>query len=118
TSPGSVPKKTVPAAAVVSSTSASASTSGLATVIVDVVSEKTGYPKDTIDLDMDLEADLGIDSIKRVEILSGVQERAPEAPAVEPEHLGKLRTLRQIVEFIESKAKPAVAPPAPARSST
>jgi NAD(P)-dependent dehydrogenase (short-subunit alcohol dehydrogenase family)/acyl carrier protein len=75
----------------------------LAAIIVAVVAEKTGYPKDMVQLDMDLESDLGIDSIKRVEILSGVQERAPDAPTVEPEHLGRLRTLRQIVDFINSK---------------
>ena len=33
-----------------------------------------------LDLDMRLDADLGIDSIKRVEILSGIQERLPDAP--------------------------------------
>ncbi|MBI3722779.1 SDR family NAD(P)-dependent oxidoreductase, partial [bacterium] len=73
-------------------------------VLLDVVAEKTGYPRETLALDMDLESDLGIDSIKRVEILSGVQERAPDAPAVDPEHLGRLRTLRQIVDFIEKRA--------------
>ncbi|WP_299496162.1 beta-ketoacyl synthase N-terminal-like domain-containing protein, partial [uncultured Shewanella sp.] len=34
-----------------------------------VVAEKTGYPTEMLALDMDMEADLGIDSIKRVEIL-------------------------------------------------
>ena len=98
------------------STSTSASTD-LAAIIVAVVSEKTGYPVDMVQLDMDLESDLGIDSIKRVEILSGVQERAPDAPTVEPEHLGRLRTLRQIVDFINSKRGTngvAHAPPAKA----
>ena len=88
----------------------------LAKIIVAVVSEKTGYPADMVSLDMDLESDLGIDSIKRVEILSGVQERAPEMPTVEPENLGRLRTLRQIVELIESKAG-AAAPKKPSTST-
>ena len=42
----------------------------LAALILAVVADKTGYPAEMINLDMDLEADLGIDSIKRVEILS------------------------------------------------
>src|SRR5262245_41418821 len=51
-------------------------------------------------LDMALDADLGIDSIKRVEILSALQERLPGAPAVKPEHLGTLLTLRHIADFL------------------
>lgn len=38
--------------------------------ILDIVSEKTGYPKEMLGLDLDLEADLSIDSIKRMEIIS------------------------------------------------
>ncbi len=49
---------------------------------------------------MALDADLGIDSIKRVEILSALQERLPEAPQVKPEHLGTLHSLRQIAAFL------------------
>ena len=43
-----------------------------------MVAEKTGYPTEMLELDMELEADLGIDSIKRVEILSAMQEKHPE----------------------------------------
>lgn len=44
----------------------------LAQELVRVISEKTGYPEDMIGLDMDLEADLGIDSIKRIEIIGAM----------------------------------------------
>ena len=54
------------------------------------MAEKTGYPAEMLELDMELDADLGIDSIKRVEILSALQERLPEAPSLKPEHLGTL----------------------------
>ena len=51
-----------------------ASTAGqqstIQTSILEVVSNLTGYPVEMLNLDMDIEADLGIDSIKRVEILS------------------------------------------------
>ena len=72
----------------------------VAAVLLEVVSEKTGYPAEMLDLDMALDADLGIDSIKRVEILSALQERLPEAPPVKPEHLGTLHSLRQIAAFL------------------
>jgi acyl transferase domain-containing protein/NAD(P)-dependent dehydrogenase (short-subunit alcohol dehydrogenase family) len=86
------------------------------TVLLEVVSEKTGYPVEMLGLDMALDADLGIDSIKRVEILSALQDRLPEAPAVKPEHLGTLHTLRHVADFLangSSSARKAVDPPAP-----
>ena len=76
----------------------------VAEVLLQVVSEKTGYPLDMLELDMQLDGDLGIDSIKRVEILSAIQDRLPHAPAVKPEHLGTLRTLRQIADFLGQPA--------------
>ncbi|MGH1348428.1 MAG: phosphopantetheine-binding protein, partial [Nannocystales bacterium] len=42
-------------------------------IMTAVVSEKTGYPTEMLSPEMNLEADLGIDAIKRVEILSAVQ---------------------------------------------
>ncbi|HKL24668.1 MAG TPA: SDR family NAD(P)-dependent oxidoreductase, partial [Desulfuromonadales bacterium] len=73
-------------------------------VLLEVVAEKTGYPVEMLELEMALDADLGIDSIKRVEILSALQERLPEAPAVRPEDLGGLQTLGQIVAHLEAAA--------------
>ncbi|MBM4393297.1 MAG: SDR family NAD(P)-dependent oxidoreductase [Deltaproteobacteria bacterium] len=49
---------------------------------------------------MNLEADLGIDSIKRVEILSAVRERQPDLPEPDAETLGRLHTLGEIVEVL------------------
>jgi NAD(P)-dependent dehydrogenase (short-subunit alcohol dehydrogenase family)/acyl carrier protein len=85
-------------------------------VLLEVVSEKTGYPAEMLDAGMALEADLGIDSIKRVEILSALQERLPGAPAPGPEHLATLHTLRHIADFLtagSAEPPPAPAPPAP-----
>jgi acyl transferase domain-containing protein/NAD(P)H-dependent flavin oxidoreductase YrpB (nitropropane dioxygenase family)/acyl carrier protein len=45
------------------------------TTVIAVVSERTGYPPDMLDPDLDLEADLSIDSIKRTEILGELAER-------------------------------------------
>jgi len=89
-----------------SATSAGATSSGdaisveaFSAALLDVVAELTGYPAEMLELEMDMEADLGIDSIKRVEILAAVESRMPELPPVQPEYMGSLRTLSQIVEY-------------------
>ena len=70
--------------------------------ILEVVSELTGYPVEMIEPEMDLEADLGIDSIKRVEILATVQQRVPDMPTGNSAYTGTLRTLRQIIDYTAS----------------
>jgi acyl transferase domain-containing protein/NAD(P)-dependent dehydrogenase (short-subunit alcohol dehydrogenase family) len=68
--------------------------------MLEVVSQLTGYPVAMLGLDMDMEAELGIDSIKRVEILSNLEEKIPDLPAASPEIMGSLKTLGQIIEFL------------------
>eukprot|EP00505_MAST-04D_sp_SCG-Rhode-Island_P006966 Stramenopile-MAST_4_protein_6966 len=46
------------------------STESAVSVTLEVLAEKTGYDTDMLEMDMDLETELGVDSIKRVEILS------------------------------------------------
>ena len=75
------------------------SNDSLATLLIEVVAEKTGYPVEAIGTNLDLEADLGIDSIKRVEILSSLRQRKPELTALPPETLGSLRTIDAIIEY-------------------
>ena len=87
---------------------ASASQNQIRDVLMDVVSEKTGYPVDMLELDMSLDADLGIDSIKRVEILSALQESMPELPTIEAEALGTLDTLQDVVIYLNENAPDAV----------
>ena len=70
--------------------------------MMDVVAEKTGYPTEMLELEMDMEADLGIDSIKRVEILGSVQEIITDLPELNPEDLAELRTLGEIVSYMQS----------------
>ncbi len=88
-----------------------------------IVSEKTGYPVEMLELGMDMEADLGIDSIKRVEILSAMQEQYPHLPTIDAEELAALRTLQQIIAtFGTTSAKPTVpakdSPVSPTESPT
>ena len=72
----------------------------LETVLLAIVSEKTGYPSEMLELEMDMEADLGIDSIKRVEILGALQERFPSPVQPNLEDLAELRTLAQIAAYM------------------
>ncbi|WP_427901924.1 SDR family NAD(P)-dependent oxidoreductase [Motilimonas cestriensis] len=71
--------------------------------MLNVVADKTGYPANMLELSMDMEADLGIDSIKRVEILGTVQDQLPALPALNPEDLAELRTLGEIVAYMQAK---------------
>ncbi|MCH8805344.1 MAG: SDR family NAD(P)-dependent oxidoreductase [Planctomycetes bacterium] len=89
-----------------SSTAASAA-GGFEGVLLEVVSELTGYPVEMLELDMDMEADLGIDSIKRLEILSAVERRMPELRSVDSQYMGSLRTLRNIIEYMRQPADEA-----------
>jgi malonyl CoA-acyl carrier protein transacylase len=50
-------------------------------LLLTIASEKTGYPVDMLDPTLNMEADLGIDSIKRVEILGAFRKAHPPAVA-------------------------------------
>ncbi len=93
------PPSTTPAPAPVA-TPIAPKTSGIEAALLATIAEKTGYPTEMLELTMSLDADLGIDSIKRVEILSGLKERLPEAPEFGPDQLGTFHTLGDIVEYI------------------
>ena len=83
----------------------------IARLLVETVADKTGYPVEMLDLDMRLDTDLGIDSIKRVEIFSAIQDRMPATRAAGPEEIGALGTLREIVSFL---GQPSERRPTPA----
>ncbi|MBL4682423.1 MAG: acyltransferase domain-containing protein, partial [Pseudomonadales bacterium] len=73
-------------------------------MLLDVVAEKTGYPKEMLTLDMELESGLGIDSIKRVEILSTLQEEIPHLGDMDTGVLAELNTLGEIIELANASA--------------
>ncbi|WP_395817751.1 beta-ketoacyl synthase N-terminal-like domain-containing protein [Archangium minus] len=91
-------------------------------VLMDTVVAKTGYPEDMLELDLDLEADLGIDTVKQVDIFA----RTREAFGVSRDPNRALRdfnTLRKVIDHIvervlsasgASAPAPAAAAPAPA----
>ncbi|HLG73705.1 MAG TPA: SDR family NAD(P)-dependent oxidoreductase, partial [Chloroflexota bacterium] len=70
--------------------------------LLQVVSERTGYPTDMLGLDLDLEADLGIDSIKRVEIAGTLVQLLGLSDADRPdmEKLAGARTLQHVLKVL------------------
>ncbi len=70
-------------------------------LMLSVVVEKTGYPKEILTMDMNLESDLGIDSIKRVEILSAIKEQAPWLPEVDIAEIANIQTLGEVLAYME-----------------
>ncbi|MGY4711373.1 SDR family NAD(P)-dependent oxidoreductase [Mycolicibacterium sp. CBM1] len=87
-------------------------------VVLAIVSEKTGYPADMLGLDMEMESELGIDSIKQVEILAALQAKFPGAPEIPASELSNLRTLQDVVDSIADFASGGTSAPAPAGASS
>src|SRR5262249_30298131 len=93
--------------------------------LVAGVGEGTGDPAEMLDPDLDMEADLGIDSIKRIEILGTLGERIGMAAAAEGERsamieeLAGVKTLRGIAGWVEKRTSTATSPsPSPSTSTT
>ncbi|WP_218082746.1 type I polyketide synthase [Anthocerotibacter panamensis] len=80
----------------------------LTQTLLHLVSERTGYPAEMLGLDQDMEAELGIDSIKRVEIFGALQKNLPTALASrvqdEMESFTQVKTLGGIVDALLSSA--------------
>jgi acyl transferase domain-containing protein/acyl carrier protein/NADP-dependent 3-hydroxy acid dehydrogenase YdfG len=81
-------------------------------ILLGVIAEKTGYPSEMLEPTMALEADLGIDSIKRVEIFAAVQDAIPGLPELPHSDIGRLRTLEDIAVYLTGHMGGASAPAA------
>ena len=67
--------------------------------VLEIVAEKTGYPEDMLEMDLDLEADLGVDTVKQAETFAAVRE----AYGIARQESLKLRdfpTLAHVVQFV------------------
>ena len=94
----------------------SSGTEEIRPVLIEIVGRLTGYPVEMLGLDMDIEADLGIDSIKRVEILSALEEQMPDLPKVTPDMMGSLKTLGQIIDYLGASGPDTAEKQAPVTS--
>ena len=87
---------------------------GVEARVLEVVAEQTGYPTDLLDMDLDLEADLGIDTVKQAEVFASIRE----SYGIERDDALKLRdypTLNHVVGFVRDRAPNlAASPVAPA----
>ncbi len=72
---------------------------GVRQTVLDLVVEKTGYPKDMLDLDLDLEADLGVDTVKQAEMFASIREtyHIPRDPNLK---LRDFPTLAKVIQFV------------------
>ena len=70
--------------------------------VLEIVAEKTGYPKDMLDLDLDLEADLGIDTVKQAEMFASVRAEY-QIPRDETMKLRDFPTLAHVIKFARDR---------------
>ncbi|MEI7482254.1 MAG: SDR family NAD(P)-dependent oxidoreductase [Elusimicrobiota bacterium] len=77
--------------------------------ILTMIAEKTGYPKDMLELDLDMEADLGIDTVKQAELFAGIREHYNIARK-ENLSLKDYPTIRHCIKYVmdEKGAAPAI----------
>ncbi len=72
--------------------------------LIQFVCEQTGYAREVVDLDADLESDLGIDSIKKMQLFSELRERF-DFSGLQPSALANFSTLRHVLDFLQGSAK-------------
>jgi acyl transferase domain-containing protein/NAD(P)-dependent dehydrogenase (short-subunit alcohol dehydrogenase family)/acyl carrier protein len=77
----------------------STSNNEVSTFVLERVSEKTGYPTEMLDLDLDLEADLGIDTVKQAELFASIREHFG-IPRREDLRLSDYNTLAKVMQFV------------------
>ena len=76
----------------------------LTDLLLGLVEDRTGYPRDMLGMDQNLEADLGIDLIKRVEIVGALLKALPadtqSSTADLGESLNGQKTLNGIIDLV------------------
>ncbi|MCL1802932.1 MAG: SDR family NAD(P)-dependent oxidoreductase [Eubacteriaceae bacterium] len=72
--------------------------------IIEVISDRTGYPIEMIEPDMNIESDLGIDSIRRIEIFSVLNDEIERGfTQSDIETMAGLYSIEEFSEFLEVK---------------
>src|ERR1019366_4606580 len=108
------PIATAPAAAPLAAPAKDSAGDSVKERILALVVEKTGYPEDMLDLDLDLEADLGVDTVKQAEMFAAIRA-AYNIPRDENRKLRDYPTLAHVIRFVyERRPDLAVAAPAAA----
>ena len=84
--------------------------------VVAIVAEMTGYPPELLDVDLDLEADLGVDTVKQAEVFAAVRDRF----GVERDDTVALRdfpTLTHVIGWVREKTAVPAAGAAPVHAT-
>ena len=68
-------------------------------IVIEVVVNHTGYPADFVELDQDLEGELGIDTVKQAEIMADIREKFG-LPVDEDFVLADYPTLNHMIAYI------------------
>ncbi|MCX5166350.1 SDR family oxidoreductase [Streptomyces sp. NBC_00264] len=119
------PERGTPATAVEPAAAQPAGPADVQRVVLEIISERTGYPVDMIEPDLDLEADLSIDSIKRAEIAGELARRLGAGAGTDLaalndaalEELAKARTAAAVTDWLTARmGGPAERPAAPAEA--
>ena len=70
--------------------------------VLKAVVEKTGYPEDMLESGLDMEADLGIDTVKQVEVFQMIRE-AYGLEREEDVKLSDYPTIDSVVDYIHGR---------------
>lgn len=81
--------------------------SDITDTILTIYSEVTKYPKEMLDLSMELEADLGVDTVKQATIFGMIAEKFNLSPEGSLQ-LSNYPTIGHMVDLIQGKAKSPV----------
>ncbi|MCA9937816.1 MAG: acyltransferase domain-containing protein, partial [Anaerolineales bacterium] len=73
----------------------------VAAQVIAIVAEQTGYPADMLDLDLDLEADLGIDTVKQAETFAAIRATF-DIPRRDDLQLRDYPTLEKVIGFVRA----------------
>jgi acyl carrier protein len=71
-------------------------------LLVDLVVQHTGYPRELVRFEQELEADLGIDTVKQVELLGAIRQHL-DLPADESVTVSDLPTLAQLRDYVVAR---------------
>ena len=90
--------------------------------VQEVFADLTRYPAEILEPTADLEADLGVDSVKRVEIMSKLSEQfgIPQDLDVAPEQLSSIEAIARFIDDARAgkyERRTQVAEPAPAQAA-
>jgi acyl carrier protein/NAD(P)-dependent dehydrogenase (short-subunit alcohol dehydrogenase family) len=83
----------------------------LESFLINFVVEQTGYPPEVVELDADLEADLGVDSIKKAQLFGELQEYFDIGTSTGNVSLDDFPTLRHVLNFLQQAGSPTPAAP-------